>query len=182
MRGMGRVYKRGKIYWVEYWRHEKQYRESSHSRFKTDATELLKTRLAEIRSGTFDAPRKRYRKFHELVAAYVDDHRLQRDGYLSPPNKTILRTLLDAFGQHTVARVDEAAIERFKKQRLNMGRKPGSVNRELNLLSAVFHCAQRGKFITTTPTIRRLPEHNVREGFFEYVELQRLLPHLPAYL
>jgi hypothetical protein len=76
MRGMGRVYQRGTIYWVEYWRHGKQYRESSHRRFKTEATELLKTRLAEMRRGTFDAPRKRSRKFHELVAAYVDDHRL----------------------------------------------------------------------------------------------------------
>src|SRR5215831_7340585 len=44
MKGMGRVYKRGNVYWIEYWHRGKQYRESSKSSKESDAWKLLRRR------------------------------------------------------------------------------------------------------------------------------------------
>ena len=48
MRGFGRVFKRGSIYWVAYFHHGKEYRESSRSEDQKEARELLKKRIGDM--------------------------------------------------------------------------------------------------------------------------------------
>lgn len=48
MRGLGRVFKRGSVFWVSYWHRGKENRESLGSENKTEAKKLLKKRLGEI--------------------------------------------------------------------------------------------------------------------------------------
>src|SRR2546428_13328425 len=55
-RGFGRVYQRGAVYWVEYWHHGRQFRESSQSVRQVDAERLLKRRLQQIGRGRFVGP------------------------------------------------------------------------------------------------------------------------------
>jgi len=45
MKGLGRCYLRGSVYWIEYWHRGKGYRESSHSDKDTVAKRLFKKRL-----------------------------------------------------------------------------------------------------------------------------------------
>ncbi|MFC1815162.1 hypothetical protein ACFL0M_04300 [Thermodesulfobacteriota bacterium] len=45
---MGTVYKRGKTYWIKYYRNGKPYYESSGSKKDADAKRLLKKREGEI--------------------------------------------------------------------------------------------------------------------------------------
>ena len=45
---MGSIYKRGKVYWIKYYRSGKPYRESSESKKEADATgEAVWSTLAE---------------------------------------------------------------------------------------------------------------------------------------
>ena len=51
--GMGRIFRRGQTFWIAYYRHGKEYRESTHSVNENDATKLLKKRYGEIASRRF---------------------------------------------------------------------------------------------------------------------------------
>ena len=48
---MGSIYKRGKTYWIQYYRNGKPYRESTKSKKEADAKRLLKKREGEISDG-----------------------------------------------------------------------------------------------------------------------------------
>jgi hypothetical protein len=48
---MGSIYKRGKTYWIQYYRNGKPYRESTKSKKEADAKRLLKRREGEISEG-----------------------------------------------------------------------------------------------------------------------------------
>ena len=56
MKGFGRIYQRGAIYWIEYWHRGQQFRESSGSGREGVAAKLLKKRLQEIGRGRFVGP------------------------------------------------------------------------------------------------------------------------------
>ena len=56
MRGNGRVFQRGKIWWVAYYHHGREYRESSKSRERKEAVRLLPRRIGEIAAGTVQHP------------------------------------------------------------------------------------------------------------------------------
>ncbi len=48
---MGSIYKRGKVFWIQYYRNGKPYRESTKSKKESDAKRLLKKREGEISEG-----------------------------------------------------------------------------------------------------------------------------------
>ena len=50
---LGTIYRRGRIWWLKYYRNGKPYRESSTSTLYTDAEQLLKRRQGEIVTGRF---------------------------------------------------------------------------------------------------------------------------------
>ena len=53
MRGMGRIFKRGSVYWIAYYHRGKEHRESSHSESENEARRLLKKRIGEVGTGRF---------------------------------------------------------------------------------------------------------------------------------
>jgi integrase len=73
-------------------------------------------------------------------------------------------------------------IDRYVKHRLVDGKKPATVNRETQLLGQAFKLAQEHGLVQRVPRIRRLPERNTRQGFFEQEEFEAVIHHLPTYL
>jgi hypothetical protein len=51
---MGMIYRRGKTYWIKYYRNGKPFYESSGSEKETDAKKLLKSREGSIVDGKFN--------------------------------------------------------------------------------------------------------------------------------
>lgn len=75
---MGMIYKRGKTYWVKYYRNGKPYRESTRSTKEAEAKRLLKKREGEISQGKppgvyFDRVR-----FDELADNLLADYRVNQ--------------------------------------------------------------------------------------------------------
>ena len=52
----GRIYKRGGVWWIDYWHRGKRIRESSHSTKKREAGDLLRRRLEEMGRGRLIGP------------------------------------------------------------------------------------------------------------------------------
>jgi hypothetical protein len=55
-RGQGRIYLRGRIWWVSYSHRGRKFRESSGSAVRADALRLLRRRLGELGVGRFVGP------------------------------------------------------------------------------------------------------------------------------
>jgi hypothetical protein len=58
MRGMGRIFKRGEVWWISYYVNGKERRESARSSRDTDARRLLRNRLKQIHGGTYVGPKE----------------------------------------------------------------------------------------------------------------------------
>jgi integrase len=78
--------------------------------------------------------------------------------------------------------VTEARIDRYVTNRLADGKKHATVNRETQLLGQAFRLAVNRRMLTRAPYIRRLPERNARQGFFERAEFEAVVTYLPDYL
>ena len=92
MAGMGRIYRRGHIYYIAYRWDGREYRESARSSQRGVAERLLATRLRERRG----SPPPAVLTFDALAAGYLDDYGVRR-----------LRTLDTARGRVANLRVDE---------------------------------------------------------------------------
>ena len=75
--GMGRLFQRGQTFWIAYYRHGKEHRESTHSVNENDATKLLKKRYGEITSRRFVGPQEERVMFEDLVKGIERDYELR---------------------------------------------------------------------------------------------------------
>ena len=76
-----------------------------------------------------------------------------------------------------------AEIVAYKSERLKQGAAKATVNRELAALKRAFRLGLEGGKVAELPTIKMLDESdNVRRGYMEEADLDRLLEHLPPYL
>jgi len=67
---MGSIYKRGSVWWIQYYRHGKMYRETARTEKENEAKRLLKLREGEIAEGKipsihFENEAKRLLKLRE---------------------------------------------------------------------------------------------------------------------
>jgi integrase len=100
-----------------------------------------------------------------------------------PPSKapdqkpTAPTRILEAFGTWRVIDLSATAIDRYVKARIPTGAQPATVNRETQLLGQAVQ-----PFLATLGlpalSIRRLPEQNVRQGFFEKPDFEQLVAAL----
>ena len=75
---MGTIYKRGKVYWIQYYRNGKPYRETTKSKKETDAKRLLKKREGEISEGKLPGIYFDRVKFDELSEDFLRDYRINQ--------------------------------------------------------------------------------------------------------
>jgi integrase len=179
--GLGQIYRRGDIWWVDYLYRGVRYRESTGSTRKQDASRLLKQRITEIHSDTFVSPTEQRLTVNDLLDALQQDYALGA-GKALPQFLAHMRPIREALGHFRAMDLNETRIDRYIKVRLDAGRKPSTVNRETQLLGQAFRLAASRRWVNRVPHIRRLPERNVRQGFFDVEEIYTVITHLPHYL
>lgn len=112
MSSLGRVFRRGKFYWIAYYIHEVERRESSRSPRELDAKRLLKKRLTEIRQGVFTGSQEERVILDELLETLEADYQL-RGGRALGQFRAHLRPIRHAFGSYRAIDVTEARIDRY---------------------------------------------------------------------
>ena len=186
MKGDGRVFKRGQVWWVAYYQDGRENRESSKSGQRKDAVRLLRRRVGEVAAGTArhrPLPRRtgtRAVTMNDLFDLAESNHKL--NNRTSPANGVFLRRLRRRFGGYTAKACDSLTIASYMANMQRKGRKPETINREIAILRFAFRLARRHELIDRVPSIKLLPQLAVRNEFFTREEIDALLPYLPEYL
>jgi integrase len=176
MKGDGRVFLRGKIWWVAFFGPGRkgsstEIRESSHGDDRKAAERFLRRRVREVanhRTGIKD-----------LV---VVSRRLKLHGRRSTRTaRSQLQHTREHFGLESVENISNARLRDYQEARLADGAKKATIDRELELLRRAFHIARRLGRVSHVPHFEHLlrKHENARKGFIEPWEFERLKGAIP---
>ncbi len=197
-RGHGRIFQRpgSAFWWCSFYLNGKEHRESTGQTDEQKAQAYLKRRLKEAGAAslglaTFVSNQQRQLTVGELLDALVADLKLR--GKHSPQVASHLKPVRARFGDHRAVAVTAEMVDAYIQDQLahggrkpkegsRKGAKPATVNRSTQLLAQAFRLAIERQHLSNAPAIRRLPEENVRQGFFTEQEFRGVIENLPGYL
>ncbi len=181
MRGMGRVFKRGPVYWIAYYHRGKEYRESSETENESAAKKLLKKRIGEVAQGRLLGSDQDRLTFDDLAQTLLADYQIHGRRSLRSARLSIdhLRAFFgfDRAIDITTDRIKAYAMHRQKAKAAN-----ASINRELAALKRMFSLVVQDGRLSNTPYIPRLAEDNARQGFLDHGAFVLLRANLAEYL
>jgi len=185
-RGDGGLYRRpGTAYWwmrIPYrsgmLREPNRETDRKKAKVKLDAK---RDEIAAARGGytTLVGPEQKSKTVDALLDALVQDFELRKVRSLKSI-KSYIKSVEKAFGHWKAVELvgAEDAITRYIAGRVKAGHAPASINHSLQVLLQAIR-----PFLTKhrlpVPEIRRLPEDNVREGFYSRADVEKLIPALP---
>src|ERR1700722_3072121 len=181
MRGMGRIFKRGSVYWIAYSYRNKEYRESSGSESESQARKLLKKRIGEGSTGQFLGPNEERVTFEDMADALVIDYEINKLRSIRSL-KLSIKHLKDRFALERAIDITTDKIKKYIADRQREKAANGSINRELSALKRMFRLAVESGRIRFAPHIPMLEENNARQGFVDHGVFLVLRSHLPNYL
>ncbi len=150
---------------------------------KKDAEAWLTAALRERDLGQFDGlaeHKVRMKQLFDLVLLDYEKNAKDRswaDG--------VIRVRLEPhFGGLLASEVTTEVIDRYTVAQRASGHRNATINRALALLKRAFNLGRRSTppLVFKVPHIPMLKENNVRKGFFEWEEIERLRTALPAEL
>ena len=181
MRGMGRIFKRGSVYWVAYYHRGKEYRESTHSENENQAGKLLKQRVGEMSRGHLIGPSEEKMSFEDLASILLTDYEINGKRSIESIRLSI-RHLRERFGLGRAIDITPDRIAAYVRERQREGAANGSINRELAALKRAFTLATRAGKLTSAPYVPLLEENNSRRGFLDHGSFLALCEALPKHL
>lgn len=104
-----------------------------------------------------------------LLQLVVDDYRRNDRADLHETEQRVNRLLKPAFGHLRVLEFTTRLLNHYIRQRQQLGRKNGTINRELAHLRRAFRLGfeHEPQLVPRLPIIKALREDNVRDGFLE---------------
>jgi site-specific recombinase XerD len=181
--GTGSLYRRGTIFWCQYYINGRRVQESTGTTRPRVAADFLKTRLGRAAEGRPLPPRVD-RILYDDLAADIRAHYQTTGRRPSKGVEKLLRPLDAFFTQTRAVDLDEALITKYVAQRqastTRRGRPPanGTINRELSLLGTMLRLAARRRKVLHPPPITLLKEAAPRAGFFEPHQFTAVRRHL----
>lgn len=181
-RGMGRIYQRGGVWWIQYSHNGKRRRESSGSAKRPVAVDLLKKRHQELASGrTFDEARRV--TLQDLRDLLANDYELNRRRSWKRAEQSWVR-IASFFGKTEPAvAVTAARLASYVQARTGAGASPGTIKVELSALKRAFNLARKAGALLASEVPSAFPSiapSRPRQGFLEREEHERLRAALPT--
>jgi len=170
-------------YYLQYYIDGRRIREKTGTTSKRKAQDILTERLSQVRRGEWTAPRKPPR-IAELYAALEDHTRVHRPhamrdlrirwGKQDQKTKRWHGHLHDAFADMLANHLSPEMLNAYARKRKEEGAADASINREFATLRRMFNLAHQNNRIPRVPHFPMLTENNVRQGFVEDSDFERL--------
>ena len=178
-RGTGRIYqqKGSTVWWIKFYRNGVAYRESTGTSDKRKATRALNLRLAEVATGRFIGPAAERTTIVELSEDFFRDYRINGKTSLDDCEARWRLHLQPFFGSLRAVQVTSSLLNTYVDRRQVEGAANGTINRELAALKRMFNLGRRATppKVIFVPAFPRLAENNVRQGFLEDAQYEKLL-------
>jgi integrase len=180
-RDFGRIYLRGRVYWIRYRVDGKEYVETTRSESLKEAERVLNRRQAELGLGVFTAPDVKRTTFADLAQMIRDDYAANKRKSGSRLDISLAH-LERAFGSARAHTLTADRLTAYARDRRDLGAAPATIRNELNALKRAFRLAKRAGKVASIPEFPQLAAANVRQGFFEAADFHAVLAELPEAL
>lgn len=177
-RGLGWVYRRGRVWWVQVRMPGGRYRESSKSEVRSDAVKLLRKRLGEISRGQAPASTPEKVMLEDLFEMLHDDY-VVNDRKSLDRSQASVKHVRECFGNPRAIDITLDRLNGYVKLRREKGAAPSTVRNEMAALKRAFNLAVRAGRLTQRPPFPKIEVRNTRTGFFEPEQFAAVLENLP---
>jgi integrase len=172
----GRVVKE-QTWTISFYADGKKIREATGLRNRAEAQRLLSARLYKVGKGEYVKAQTRAALMEELWKG-LDAH-LRADGRKDAADRLRWqweKHLAPVFRLMRASRVTTADIAAYTAQRREQGAAPATINRELAAMRRMFRLGAEATppLVERVPRIHMLTENNVRRGFVEQKEFEKL--------
>lgn len=176
--GTGSIYRRGKIWHIQYFRHGQRQRESSGSTEREDAERLLHRRLG-LQQLT---PEKA--TMGDLIDLVIEDYEFRGLRSVATVKWRAEANLRPVIGAMPAAKFGSSDLKWYVAKRRKAGAENATINRELAIIGRGLTLAAEADPPVIVRRIRvpHLEEDNVRQGFLEPDQYEALLRELPERL
>ena len=180
MKGVGRVFQRGSVWWIAFYHRGREIRQSSRCASEAQARKLLKKRVGEVSVGRLIHEEERV-TLDDLVTDLKNDYQLNGKRSL----KTVgyyLPHMRRFFGLDRAIDIMPDKVRAYQSHRIAEGASNATVNREVATLGRMLSLAVGAGKLSRKPRFQMLAENNVRQGFLEHGDFLKLLGNLPDHL
>jgi integrase len=180
-RGQGSIYKykNSKNWHICYWRNGVRYHESSGSDKYHIAQDLLKERNSQMFRGIPINPTMARIQVNELLDRLIEEYKANERRSVKDLEGRIRLHLKPFFVGFKAAKISSDLIVHYVNYRKNQNAENATINRELAALSRAFHLGSKADIVSRVPSIPRLKENNVRQGFVTDEQFEEIVKHLP---
>lgn len=182
-RGTGRIFlpKGSSVWWLQYYQNGVKRRESAGTSNRKEALEKLKLRIAELTTGSVTGLTPKKTRILELAEDFIRDYKINGRASLDDAEARWRLHLEPFFGRMKASQVTSVLLNKYVDKRQQAGAANGTINRELAALKRMFNLGHEATppKIFFIPHFPKLSEDNVRQGFLEDAQYQRLLESCP---
>jgi len=167
---------------MQYYVRGRLRQESTGFTDKADAENLLKQRIGDVAGGRHVGPERA--TIADLCNPVLEDNRLRGLRDARHVEWRYLANVAPIVGRLPVSRFGQAQVRQYIVGRRAAGASNASINRELAIVRRGFNLGAQEDppLVHSLLVIPLLEENNVRQGFLEQDEYERLLEELPTNL
>jgi integrase len=178
-RGTGRIFlpKGSSVWWLQYYQNGVKQRESAETSDRKEALEQLKLRIAELTTGSVTGLTPKKTRISELAEDFIRDYKINGKTSLDDAEARWRLHLEPFFGRMKASQVTSVLLNKYVDKRQEADAANGTINRELAALKRMFNLGHEATppRVFFIPHFPKLAENNVRQGFLEDAQYQRLL-------
>jgi integrase len=181
-RGNGMTYLRGRIWWMQYYVRGRLMQETTGFTQKADAENLLRQRIGEVAAGRRVGPERA--TIADLCNLVIEDNRLRNLRDAAHVEWRYRANVAPVLGCLLASRFGQAQVRQYMASRRAAGASNATINRELAIVRRGFKLGPREEppLVQRQVAIPALEEDNVRQGFLEQEQYEKLLEEQPANL